>query len=148
VFGRGGGDDASVVRTLIAVFAHFTELTAPRSDLVARFHLLIIARAPTRPLGAAPSRCSLRGARTADFEPILEHFISSAAIPEPHTDPATPRASTSTSDARERDSERGTIAPVMIGGAKRRQSRADAHERMRGNQRRRCAWIWNENGDD
>ena len=56
-------DDTLIACELIAAFAHITELTAPRSNLAARIHLQIVARAPTRPLGAAPTRCSLRGAR-------------------------------------------------------------------------------------
>jgi len=104
VFGPGSGDDASVVRNLIAALAHITELTAPRSDLVARFHLLIVARAPTRPLGAAPSRCGLRGARTSDLEPILEHFMTRTRDPRPERASRDPRASTFTSDARDRSS--------------------------------------------
>ena len=54
---------------MIAAFAHITVLTASRSDLSARLHLLIVARAPTRPLGAAPSRCCLRGAKTPTASP-------------------------------------------------------------------------------
>jgi len=89
MFGHGTDVDALPERTLIATFAHITELTAPRSDLVARFHLLIVARAPTRPLGAAPSRFGLRGAKTPNIESMLERLISSAATRDPFTHPAT-----------------------------------------------------------
>jgi len=41
MFGPGTDDDALLEWTLIAAFAHITEFTAPRSDLVARIHILL-----------------------------------------------------------------------------------------------------------